>query len=145
MKKIKQFNEQIAVYFDAEWDVYKVIVKGRPDATSEEDDKQDAFDTANCMVKHMAEHPEAYEPEELPENVLDREGEWDIGHVKTEERNGDTFITLWFGHYTTDEEMGSGQILVMNGEVYDYDGVYELRPEVVKMLERRGFDVSYLL
>jgi len=145
MKKIKQFNEQIAVYFDAEWDVYKVVVKGRPDATSEEDDKQAAFDTAEAMVKHMAKAPEAYEPEELPENVLDREGEWDIGHVKTEERNGDKFVTLWFGHYTTDEEMGSGQILVMNDEVYDYDGVYELRPEIVKMLERRGLDVSYLL
>lgn len=145
MKKIKQFNESIAVYFDKEWDVYKVVVDGRPDATSEEDDKQAAFDTAEAMVRHMAEAPEAYEPEELPENVLDREGEWDIGHVKTEERNGDTFTTYWFGHYTTDEELGSGQILVMNEEVYDYDGVYELRPEIVKMLERRGLDVSYLV
>lgn len=66
MKKIKQFNESIAVYFDKEWDVYKVVVDGRPDATSEEDDKQDAFDTAEAMVKHMAETPEAYEPEALP-------------------------------------------------------------------------------
>lgn len=145
MKKIKQFNEAIAVYFDKEWEVYKVIVDGRPEATAEEDDKQAAFDTAEAMVSHMEKNPEAYAPEPLPENVLDREGEWDIGHVKTEERNGDTFITLWFGHYTTDEELGSGQILIMNEEVYDYDGVYELRPEVVKMLERRGYDVSYLL
>lgn len=145
MKKIKQFNEQIAVYFDAEWGVYKVVVDGRPDATSEEDDKQAAFDTAEAMVKHMAEMPEAYEPEALPENVLDREGEWDIGYVTLKYADQSETIKLWFGHHTTDEEMGCGNIWVKDGEVYDYDGVYELRPEVVKMLVRQGFDVSYLV
>ena len=148
MKKVKQFNDKIAVYFDKEWEVYKVVVDGRPEATAEEDDKQDAFDTAECMVKHMAEHPEVYEAEPLPENVIAREGEWDIGLVKQKVEDvycEDANVTvLWFGHHTTDEEMGCGQITVINDEVIDYDGVYELRPEVIKLLARQGYDVSYL-
>jgi len=143
MKKIKQFNESISVFFDKEYNVYKVVVKGRPEATSEEDDKQAAFDTAQAMVDHMAKQPEAYAPEPLPEGVIDREGECDIGLVKTTQSEERT--TLWFGHYTTDEWMGCGQIVVINGEVVDYDGVYSLPQEVVTLLTRQGYDVSYLV
>ena len=149
MKKIKQFNESISVFFDKEYDVYKVVVKGRPDSTSEEDDKQAAFDTAEAMVKDMQSFPTAYAPEPLPENVLAREGEWDIGLVKQKVENvhgEDADVTvLWFGHHTTDEERGCGQITVVNDEVIDYDGVYSLPQEVVTLLTRQGYDVSYLV
>lgn len=149
MKKIKQFNESISVFFDKEYDVYKVVVAGRPEATAEEDDKQAAFDTAQAMVDHMAKQPEAYAPEPLPEGVLDREGEWDIGVVKKKSESvcgEDADVTvLWFGHYTTDEEMGCGQVTVVNDEVIDYDGVYSLPEEVVTALARQGYDVSYLV
>lgn len=148
MKKVAQASDIISVHFDSEWDEYQVKVKGRPDATYFTDDLDDALDTAAAMVVQSKERPEAYEPEPLPENVIDREGEWDIGLVKkkTERVYGeDADVTvLWFGHYTTDEEMGCGQITVINDEVIDYDGVYELRPEVVKLLARQGYDVSYL-
>jgi len=145
MKKVKQFNESISVFFDKEYNVYKVVVKGRPEATSEEDDKQAAFDTAQAMVDHMAKEPKAYDPEPLPENVLDREGEWDIGYVTLKYAEQSETIKLWFGHYTTDEEMGCGNIWVKDGEVYDYDGVYSLPEEVVTLLTRQGYDVSYLV
>ena len=51
MKLIKKFDDVISVFFDKEWEVYKVVVDGRPEATAEEDEKQDAFDTAAAMVE----------------------------------------------------------------------------------------------
>ena len=33
--------------------------------------------------------------------------------------------------------------MVDNGELYDYDGVYELPKEVVQELKNRGVDASY--
>jgi len=35
-------------------------------------------------------------------------------------------------------------VWITDGEVTDYDGVYSLRPEVVKALALEGFNVSYL-
>ena len=142
MKLIKKFDDVISVYFDKEWNVFKVVVDGRPEATAEEDEKQDAFDTAAAMVCRRAEHPEAYEPEPLPENVARRVGEWDIGKVKDEPETGREI--WWFGHHSTDEEMGSGNVWIMDGEITDYDGVYELPEDVVKAFALHGFDVSYV-
>lgn len=142
MKLIKKFDDVISVYFDKEWNVFKVVVDGRPEATAEEDEKQDAFDTAAAMVRRRAEHPEAYEPEALREGVARRVGEWDIGKVKDEPETGREI--WWFGHHSTDEEMGSGNVWITDGEVTDYDGVYSLRPEVVKAFALEGFDVSYV-
>ena len=142
MKLIKKFDDVISVYFDKEWDVFKVVVDGRPEATAEEDDKQAAFDTAEAMMKQRETQPEAFEPEALPENVARRVGEWDIGKVKDELETGREI--WWFGHHSTDEEMGSGNVWITDGEVTDYDGVYSLRPEVVKAFALEGFDVSYV-
>ena len=69
MKLIKKFDDVISVYFDKEWGVFKVVIKDRPEATAEEDDKQAAFDTAEAMVHMRQTLPHAFEPEPLPENV----------------------------------------------------------------------------
>ena len=53
--------------------------------------------------------------------------------------NGDSgyFEHLEFG------DMQSGGLWFDNGELYDYDGVYELPKEVVQELKNRGVDASY--
>lgn len=144
MKLVKKFDDVISVYWDNEWQVYKIVVKGRPEATSEEDEKQDAFDTAAAMVKHRAENPEAYEPQPLPDDVIRRVGEWDIGRVEGQPPTGQEL--LWWGHCSTDEELGCGQIRIENEEVFDYDNYagYGIPSEVVKALALEGYDVSYL-
>ena len=40
-------------------------------------------------------------------------------------------------------DMQSGGLWFDNGELYDYDGVYELPKEVVQELKNRGVDASY--
>ena len=40
-------------------------------------------------------------------------------------------------------DMQSGGLWFDNGELYDYDGVYELPKEVIKELKNRGVNTSY--
>ena len=97
-----------------------------------------------CEMRVLVADP--HEPEPIPDNVIRRVGEWDIGRVHRKICRSDDQETLWRGHCSTDEEMGCGQIEIEHKEVVDYDNWagYGLPSEVVKALALEGYDVSYL-
>ena len=43
-------GKTVKVYRDSEWDEYSCVLVGNPDATYYTKDKEDALDTAECMV-----------------------------------------------------------------------------------------------
>jgi len=48
----------------------------------------------------------------------------------------------YFEHNTVGDDCAGG-MWFKNKELFDYDGVFELAPEVIELMEKEGYNMSY--
>ncbi len=73
-------------------------------------------------------------------------GDWGVGEVIGKNFEDDEGWVMWWGHVSTDEEMGCGQLCIYDGAVVDYDSYTMMMPPqgCIEALEKFGINADYL-
>lgn len=90
-----------------------------------------------------------FESEEILNTAGYREifcGDWGVGEVIGKNFEDDEGWVMWWGHVSTDEELGCGQLCIYDGEVVDYDSYTMMSPPqgCIEALEKFGINADYL-
>lgn len=73
-------------------------------------------------------------------------GEWGVGEVIGKDIDNDQGWVMWWGHESTDEELGGGQLCIQDKAVVDYDSYTMMTPPAgcIQALESMGINADYL-